>query len=637
MDAVIIAGGKGTRLKGLFSDLPKVLVPIGGKPLLQWHLEFLKENNIKKVMITLGHLHEKVESFLKDNTPDGMEVVCSIEPKPLGTAGSVTLLKPHLKNSFVVLYGDIYCRFNLDRLVEFHERKKGIGTIISRPNDHPFDSDLMAIDPSRKIIDFFPRPRDPERYYENLVNSAVYILEPEVLDHIPEDTFNDFAKDIFPSLIKKEPVYAYFSPEYFKDVGTPYRIKKVERDIQSGIVQKLMSRRPAIFIDRDGTLNVKKGFVTGPDQFEIYPNTSESIKKINRSGDLALLVTNQSGLARGLFDEKKLKEIHNKLDTLIGNDGAKLDAKYYCPHHPDKGFEGEIPSLKKDCDCRKPKGGMIDWAAKDFEIDLNASVFIGDTWRDIGCGRSRGLLTVGVLSGDADFGESSEYQPDCLVSHFTDAIDIFYNPNTVKLCQEVAERISNINLNDKPVVISIAGQSRSGKSCFSVALCRYLRTLGKKAHLAPLDMWAIPRDKRNDQMTVMDRYPLTKISDDLNQALKGVEVKLCPYLPQTRLISKTEKVLKFAPGEVVILEGVVSHHLQLPDYSVLKVFISNPEETRKSRFEDFYRWKGFENGEIESLYQKRLDDEIPFVEKQKESADFHIKLGVESQVGEEIQ
>ena len=163
----------------------------------------------------------------------------------------------------------------------------------------------------------------------------------------------------------------------------------------------MSNKQKAIFLDRDGTINKYVGFLREIEQFELLPNTSEAIKKINNSGYLAIVVTNQPVIARGEVTFEQLDQIHNKMETLLGKDGAYLDGIYFCPHHPHKGFEGEIPELKVECECRKPKPGMLLQAAKDFNIDLSKSWMIGDSDNDILAGENAGCSTARVTEKDS--------------------------------------------------------------------------------------------------------------------------------------------------------------------------------------------------------------------------------------------
>ena len=167
--------------------------------------------------------------------------------------------------------------------------------------------------------------------------------------------------------------------------------------------KNLKNKQKAVFLDRDGTINRYVGFLRDIDDFELLPGVAEAVKRINASGYLAIVVTNQPVIARGEVTFEQLHEIHNKMETLLGAEGAYLDGIYYCPHHPHKGYEGEVPELKFDCECRKPKPGMLLKAAKDFNIDLAASWMIGDGENDIEAGKAAGCKTS--LVGRGEYGQ----------------------------------------------------------------------------------------------------------------------------------------------------------------------------------------------------------------------------------------
>ena len=211
----------------------------------------------------------------------------------------------------------------------------------------------------------------------------------------------DLDREVLKPLIPTGQLFVYDSPEYVKDMGTPDRFYAVTEDIRSGKVRQknLQNKQKCVFLDRDGTLNKYVGFLRDIDQLELLPGAAEAVRKINESGYLAIVVTNQPVIARGEVTVPQLQEIHNKLETLLGREGAYVDAIYYCPHHPHKGFGGEVPELKFDCDCRKPKPGMLLKAAEDFHIDLSASYMVGDGDNDVQCGVNAGCIPVKIGEG----------------------------------------------------------------------------------------------------------------------------------------------------------------------------------------------------------------------------------------------
>ena len=260
----------------------------------------------------------------------------------------------------------------------------------------------MIADGNGVVLQWLAKEDDRPDYYKNRVNAGLHVISPKVLDIDISTEKVDLDRQILKPLAGTGKMYVYDSPEYVKDMGTPDRYKSVCRDFSEGKVKarNLHNKQKAVFLDRDGVINKYVGFLRNIDDFELLDGVSKAIRKINESGYLAIVVTNQPVIARGEVSFAKLTEIHNKMETLLGEDGAYLDAIYFCPHHPDKGFGGEIPELKFDCDCRKPKPGMLIKAAKEFNIDLTKSWMVGDSDSDIMAGKNAGCSTV--LIGESD-------------------------------------------------------------------------------------------------------------------------------------------------------------------------------------------------------------------------------------------
>lgn len=310
-------------------------------------------------------------------------------------------------------------------MINFHREKKALVTLFTHPNSHPYDSGLIIADNNLSVEHWLTKEDARPQWYKNRVNAGLHVINPKVLDMVGIDT-DVIGKEIDGKLVKVDldrqilkplcgrgVMYCYDSPEYVKDMGTPERYSMVEKDFKKGIVnfKNLSNKQRAVFLDRDGTVNVYKGFLTNIDEFELIDGVAEAIKKINSSGYLCILVTNQPVIARGEVTYEELEQIHNKLETLLGLQGAYIDGIYYCPHHPHKGYEGEVPELKIDCDCRKPKPGMLYKAAKDFNIDLSKSYMVGDSENDIKAGTLAGCKTVlvGMTQHDMyDYGETDK-------------------------------------------------------------------------------------------------------------------------------------------------------------------------------------------------------------------------------------
>ena len=414
--AVIMAGGKGSRLLSITNDeIPKPMVPVDGKPLLEYQVEKLKTYRIKKIVMIVGHLGEKIVDHFKDGKDFGVEIDYIFEKEPLGTAGAFYYLKDKIDaKDFMLVFGDVFFDMDFDRMEDFHFKNSALTTLLAHPNGHPYDSDLIQTDDNGRVIGFDSKHNVRDYWYDNMVNAGMYIINKRLLDLVKEPVKTDFEKDILANQVKLGAnIYAYHTPEYVKDVGTVDRINATVEELKSGLIQSknLKNKQRAIFLDRDGTINVSKGFISKADDLELIPGTIDAIKAINKSGALAIVITNQPVIARGECSFEELHNIHNKLKTLLGEKGAFVDDIFYCPHHPDKGFEGEVPELKFDCECRKPKTGMIDEAVEKYNIDLSKSYMVGDSTMDLETARNAGVKSVLVDTGFA--GNDGKYDRSC--------------------------------------------------------------------------------------------------------------------------------------------------------------------------------------------------------------------------------
>lgn len=398
-NAVIMAGGKGTRLGNLVHEIPKPMVKLDNKSILERQIETLKASNILDITIVVGYLGNVIKAYFKDGSSFGVNINYIEETEPLGSAGSLYYLKDKMKNDFVLLFGDLIEDIDFEKMINFHKVNNALITLFSHPNSHPFDSDLLIVDENNIVKAIDSKHNVRNYFYHNLVNAGIYIISPKALEYFDKLEKKDMEKDFINGLIPTNRVFSYSSSEYVKDAGTIDRLQSVTNDIKNNIVSNKNISHPqkAIFLDRDGTINIHRGHLSDINQFELLPHAAEAIKKINEAGYLAIVITNQPVISRGDLTFKGLDEIHKKMETLLGKEGAYLDAIYFCPHYPESGFPGEVKELKIDCDCRKPKIGMLLKAQKRFNIDFSKSWFIGDADLDILCGQNANCKTAMIV------------------------------------------------------------------------------------------------------------------------------------------------------------------------------------------------------------------------------------------------
>ncbi len=423
MKAVILAGGKGSRLKEHTAEIPKPLIRIEGKPVLQYQIESLAKSGIRDILLSIGYLGDRIIEYFGDGSSFGVNINYLEEASPLGTGGVIHLLKEKLDEDFIFLYGDIVLNVDWQKIKDFHYINKGIATALIHPNDHPFDSDLVIMDQGCRISGISYK-NSPRQYYSNLVNAGIYLLSSKILSYSVCGKA-DFEKDILSRVLSEgRPVYGYRTPEYVKDMGTETRLARIREDIRNGLPEKkaLYNKQKCVFLDRDGTVNKLTGLLSKPDELELEAGAAEAVKLINSSGCLCIVITNQPVVARNLCTLDELGSIHQRLETLLGNEGAYLDDLFFCPHHPDRGYPDENREYKIKCSCRKPASGLILAAAEKYNISLPDSFFIGDTTVDIQTGKNAGIKTVLLETGEAGKDGKFNAEPDLKAKNLYSAV-----------------------------------------------------------------------------------------------------------------------------------------------------------------------------------------------------------------------
>ncbi|MBI4302337.1 MAG: D-glycero-beta-D-manno-heptose 1,7-bisphosphate 7-phosphatase [Chloroflexi bacterium] len=406
--AMVLAAGEGTRLWPLTLNAPKVLLPIGGIPMILHTLNWLKSYGISQLAINLGRHGEKIRELLQDGSRWGLRISYSPEEVLLGTAGGVKRIDRFFDGTFVIVYGDVFTEFDLSAMIRFHREKRSAATLVLVAGLGE-GVGIVQMDQVGRISQFVEKPSEKNQLGK-LANGGIYILEREVLGHIPGQGFCDFAYDVFPRLIEMGlPIYGYAldHKDYLIDIGTPETYRQANRDVETG---RLKFAKGAVFLDRDGTIARDVPYCRRVEDFELLPTVPQAIRLFNERGFRVVVVTNQSGIARGYFTEAILAEMHHKMQTELAQHGAWVDAIYHCPHHPDQG-----------CGCRKPGTALFRQAAQELGLNLSASYVIGDSDMDVEAGQRLGCQTILATTGPGVGNNSHPHVADHVASSLLEA------------------------------------------------------------------------------------------------------------------------------------------------------------------------------------------------------------------------
>jgi histidinol-phosphate phosphatase family protein len=597
--------------------------------MLEHQIQLCLEYGFIKIALLLHYQSQVIVDYFGDGSKFGVELSYVVEKEARGTAGALLDALHVMDDRFLVLYGDTYADINLKMFWDFDSKRKSAGTLFLHPNDHPQDSDLMEVGDEGALIRVHSYPHSEGVDYPNLVNAALYILDKEsLINAIPVDRKTDLAKNTFPALLDAGKIlYGYVTPEYIKDMGTPERVDKVERDINQGLPENLSGRNPraAVFLDRDGTLNLEVNYLNTPDKLMLLNGSAEAIKQINRAGILAIGITNQPVLARGDVTSEGLKKIHARLDRLLGEKGAYLDRMYVCPHHPDKGFLGEIPELKIECLCRKPQTGLFDLAVQELNISRRDSWMVGDTTSDILAGKRAGLRTILVRTGYSGRDFKYDVEADFVANDLHGAVEwiLYGHADAVSKLMPLVSAATNARL------ILVGGPSRAGKSSIANVLAELLGLVGKRVHVLPLDGWLKVADERQEGAGVLGRYQLEVLINHARKIASSTarfDIEYMQYDRKLKQAKKTKK-LSIGPSDIVIFEGVpalLDQHLL--DLAGLSIHVEIDDALRMKRLQEEYVWREEWQGDFMKKIMSREIDEVSLIRLAADKADYQINF-----------
>lgn len=383
LEAIILSGGFGTRLKSVLNNVPKPMAPIDGKPFLFYLVKHLKQQGIQKIHLSLHHMAESIIQEFENE--EGISFFT--EDVPLGTGGAILRNLDFIKSENVlILNGDTFNEININQMLNFHvshENKFTIGAI-KVPNASRFG--LLELENNR-IINFKEKSSEP---CEGLINSGLYIANTnflkEILKTVGKKSFS-IEQDFFHH--NKE-LSAFQSSVYFIDIGIPEDYKKAQSEIPKKVLKK------ALFLDRDGVINYDEGYTYNTTTLKFIEGIFEFVKKYTNMGYVPIIITNQAGIAKNYYSLQDYYKIQNFIEAEFLKHEIVIAKTYFCPYHVD----GIIPEFKIDSEDRKPNPGMIFKAQKEFYIDLENSILIGDKNTDIEAGKRAGISKNYLFKGN---------------------------------------------------------------------------------------------------------------------------------------------------------------------------------------------------------------------------------------------
>jgi mannose-1-phosphate guanylyltransferase/phosphomannomutase len=433
--AVILCGGKGTRLGAEYSTLPKPLVPVDGIPLLDRIIGNAVNAGIREVILAAGHLGNQIAARYGSHNPWDISIHTHVERKPLGTAGCLHEVSELLDDDFALLYGDVFLDFDLRALLSHHIQKRPVATVLVRQSDHPADSDLVVVEPNTDhVTAFLPKAtRDPKGLYRNCANAAVYAVSKALLDFIPKDRPSDIATNAFPDAIsngREIRAHALEETGYVKDMGTPARLLEVERywrRKQHALAAKSSPKSiRAVILDRDGVILRDQGPSTAPNAIEFMPGALEGLAAFAQKEIACMVATNQPWIARGLLTTEQLHATHEHMKAIIVESGGDLLDIAHSPYHPETHHGEGITELRRASDCRKPRPGMLFDLMERFGYEPSVTVMIGDSEADILAAANAGVRSI--LIGDNP--RSFAGEPDGLCKDLPEAFSLIQQWNS---------------------------------------------------------------------------------------------------------------------------------------------------------------------------------------------------------------
>lgn len=399
MQAIILAGGFGTRLQSVVKDVPKPLADIDGKPFLAYLLRYLWQYGFTDCCISVGHLQEKIIAYFGDNY-SGMKISYAREETPLGTGGAVINSLKYCDNTkpVFILNGDSFLKIDYKKLREFYNEEKPQIAMVLRKMEDCSRYGSVEIDKENSVKNFSEKKSDAG---PGLINGGIYMLDPKIFSQFNLEKNFSFEKDFLMKYLKSIDIKGFVSEEYFIDIGIPDDYQKAQSELPSlSFVRKQEEEKnKALFLDRDGVINVDHGYVHKKENFDFVDGIFEICQAAQNKGYLIIVVTNQAGIAKGIYSEEQFLELTKWVENEFAKRGVKISKTFYCPYHKD----AVIEKYRQDSYDRKPNPGMILKAIDEFNIDAQKSIMIGDKDVDMQAAEAASLKRSFLITQTANF------------------------------------------------------------------------------------------------------------------------------------------------------------------------------------------------------------------------------------------
>jgi D-glycero-D-manno-heptose 1,7-bisphosphate phosphatase len=376
--AVILAGGRGTRLKPLTDTRPKPMVEILGKPFLAYQIEQLRDQGFKKVLLLLGYLPEVVQEYCGNGSRWGIKIEYAISAVDDQTARRLKLAEFLLDPYFLLLYCDNYWPMEIGSMWERFVASAAPAMITVYTNKDNYTRNSVRVDAGGYVEIYDKTCAAPGLQG---VEISYALIDKSIVKLLPEANMS-VEEALYTQLAQQRQLLAYVTDHRYYSVGALHRLS---------LTEAFFKRRPTVILDRDGVLNKRPPqaqYVRSWSEFEWLPGAKEALRLLNEAGYQAIVVSNQAGIGRGEMTEEALREIHKRMKAETADAGGKIEAIYYCPHNWDEG-----------CECRKPKPGLLFQAQRELNLDLSRTLFIGDDERDAEAAAAAGSPSTLVSEG----------------------------------------------------------------------------------------------------------------------------------------------------------------------------------------------------------------------------------------------